>query len=227
MTELKKILKISQNDSLLNTWHSNAVLVLESFLSHISTQLQQQKLPLFPIVISYAKTGAGSDDIETLAQLLASCFSQIRIAVNLCPLVDENTLKTQLRGAGYAIVLCTPEYAAKVGKGSGIWQVLDTFGKMKKNALHPLLCEGEFRDVALQIVDGHYLIRAFHPVLNDDPLISIPALVELVFHLSGSQRLGLLPDVLNLKETENAAAEAAYKESFNLLQTTIQKHTID
>ena len=107
-------------------------------------------------------------------------------------------------------------------------KVIDDFVKTKKNALHPLLCQGGFGDTALKIVDGHYLIRSFHDVLKQqDPFTKWNTFIDVFISLSGSQGIGILPDVLDIKENQYAKALSDYANHFDTLETQTKKLTID
>jgi len=234
--ELKRLFNISDtlntpdDSSTVNplaTWQSGIFVIIESFLSQAKDLVSAHSLVKSSLIISYAKDSSSAVDIEATAHILQYFFSSLGISVILCPLSDAKELDEQLKNQTYAVILCTPSYAKKVEESPELKQILEQFGRTKKNALHPLLCEGGFGDTALKIVNGHYLIRSYQVAAKRDPLTSIPAFIDIFFNLSGNQGLGILPDVLDLKETKNVVAEVTYRTVFIELQSRHQHLTID
>jgi len=221
------LLQISSESAPLNIWQSGVIEAIQAFLIQIKSIAQENAVSLSPLMISYVPDENTRQDIENAAKLLQYCFTQAGMPVTLCPLRDVKTLAEELNQHTYTVVLCTPQYAQRVEENLNFRQTLDTFGRTKKNALHPLLCEGGFADTALKIVDGHYLIRSYQAALKKEPLNSIPAFIDIFLNLSGNQGLGILSDVLDLKETKNAPAELAYRMAFNQLESRCQQLTID
>jgi len=241
-TELKCLFNVSDASSTLNTvasltplitWQLELLSAIESFLAQVKVLMAEHSLPKTPLMISYAVDSDNTVNIEASAHILQYCFNTLEIPVTLCPLSDDKTLREQLKNQVYVVVLCTPAYAKQVEQTPTIKQVLDTFGKTKKNALQTLLCDGGFGDVALKIVDKHYLIRDYKTVLNneparkDDPLAQLQSFIDVVIRLSGNGGLGILPDILDLKETKNRQAEVKYQESLSQLETVQQQLTVD
>ncbi len=223
---LTTLLKVSTDNSALDVWQMTLMEAIDSFLNQTKTELQQHALALSPVMISCVMDNSGMD-VETAAKLLQYCFNQLGMPTTLCLLLDAKSLESQLQQHTYAIVLCTPQYAKRIEEEPAIRKALDDFGHTKKNALQPLLCEGGFADTALKIVDGHYLIRSYQAVLKKEPLSSIPNLIDIVLNASGNQGLGILPDILDLKETQNMSVESAYRIAFNQLASHQQQATID
>ena len=224
---LTTLLNTSADNSPLSTWQTEAIGAIEDFLSQIKTDFHQRSFALPPIMISYALDNSSLVDIESAAKLLHYCLNQIGVPTALCPLTDVKVLESQLKQHTSVIVLCTPHYAKRIEEEPAIRKVLDDFGHTKKNALQSLLCEGGFADTALKIVDGHYLVRSYQLVLKKESLSLIPNFIDIVFNVSGNQGLGLLPDVLDLKETQNTIVEAAYRAVFDQLQSCQQRLMID
>jgi len=224
---LTYLLRVSSGNVPLEHWQSEIISVIESFLVELREIVNQQPIALSSVMISYALDKSNLVNIEDIAKLLRYSFSQVGFPVTLCPLSDVSTLQSQLKQHTYTILLCTPQYAKRVEEDRSIRQALDTFGRTKKNALQPLLCEGGFEDTALKIVDSHYLIRSYQAVLKKEPLTSFPYFVDIVFNIAGSQGLGILPDILDLKEAYNNKVELAYRTAFDQLQLCQQQMTIN
>jgi len=224
---LTYLLRVSSGNAALEHWQSGLIAAIESFLVQLKAVINQQAITLSPVMISYALDKNSPIDIEVAAKLLGYSFNQVGVPVTLCSLSEIKTLELQLKQHTYAIVLCTPQYAKDVEKNPAIRQALDAFGHTKKNALQPLLCEGGFGDTALKIVDSHYLIRSYQAVIKKQPLTAFPYFVDILLNMSGSQGLGILPDILDLKETYNNQIELAYRAAFDQLQFRQQQLTID
>ena len=224
---LSNLLKILTESNTLETWQEGIIRTMESFLDQAGATLKQHSLSLLPVMISYVPHKSALIDSEAAVKVLHYCFSKIGIPTTLCPLLDTELLQSQLAEHRYAIVLCTPQYAGQVTKEPAIRAALDAFGRTKKNALQPLLCEGGFADTALKIVDSHYLIRSYQVALRPDPLTSMPHFMDIVLNISGNQGLGLLPDILDLKETVNAKIEEAYQAHVADLQQAEQNLTVN
>jgi WD40 repeat protein len=244
-SSLTALLKVTTQNIALETWQTGVVAAIDSFLGKAKKVVTEGALALSPVMISYAPDKNSLVDIEA-AKVLHHCFSQLGISVSLCPLSDVNTLEIQLKQHTYAVVLCTPQYAKQVEEEPAIRQTLDNFGLTNKNALQPLFCvlceddsrekvfretalkrEKVFRETALKIVDSHYLIRSYDKALRQDSLTSIPNFIDIVLNTSGNQGLGLLPDILNLKETVNAKCEEVYQAHFAVLKQTEQNLTVN
>ncbi|MBP6104666.1 MAG: hypothetical protein KA508_06385, partial [Gammaproteobacteria bacterium] len=208
-------------------WQSALQAAMEAFL--LDTQRQVMALQLEPksLLISYLPGTSAGLDMEAAALALEQPFKALGLQVTCAVLRDTQTLEAQLANHRFAIVLCTPAYAQQVANHPGIRLALDAFGQQHKNALQPLLCEGGFGDTALQIVDKHYFIRSYKEVLQGTLLRPLEAFIDIFYKLSGSQGLGLLPDILGLKDKEQRVAESLYQtllETFNLrvAQSTIR-----
>ncbi len=225
--QLKTLFNVSSEKNALVDWQSAVIATVQKFLDQIKQEvIQKNGLTLSSLMISYVPEAENSNAIENAAQILKLSLSTLGVTVSLSPLTTAEALKNQLQTQDVLLVLCTPVYAQKIAEEPVIRQVIDAFGKSKNDSLMTLLCEGGFGDTALKIVDGHYLIRAYQGALKvEASLTSLQTFIDVIFSVSGSQGLGLLPDLLDLEKMERAKAYGRYKELFQDLSNTLQALT--
>jgi len=228
---LTTLLKIPTENSALEAWQTGIIAAIGAFLTDVKEAVAEGTVALSPVMISYVPHKSALIDSEEVAKTLHHCCSRVEFPTILCPLIGAELLQSQLAEHHYAIVLCTPQYAEQVAKEPAIRTALDTFGRTKKNALQPLLCEGGFNDTALKIVDKHYLIRTYQEVLNRDAKIDelhpLETFIDVFLKLSGRQGLGVLPDILGLKDKENSKVEIVYQRLLTSLSERQEQFTID
>lgn len=205
----------------LSLWESRVEDALSNFFSNLST-LQLTASPR--VVVSYT---AEEPNIEAFAQALLQRFSAMNFTLKLAPLSTASTLSQQLVNQSHVLVFCSPAYAVKVKNEPAIADFLEVFGQTGVNALQPLLCAGEYENTAFQIVRRHFLVRDFRPMVDAGTLVALPLWIETVLSLSGYQGLGLLPDLLNLNQTDQAEHKALYQSYYDRLERAQYEAMVD
>ena len=176
------------------------------------------------IMVSFVEE---EQEIRSFAQALDQQFESMGISLSLAPLSTGKRLQEQLVGRTHVVVLCSLAYAAKSEQDREIKAVLEGFAETTVNAMQSLLCAGGYEETAFKIVSKHYLVRDFRPMLDPDLLKALPLWIETVFAVSGYQGLGVIPDLLNLTDTEKRELRATYQKHYTVLEHVQLKAMVD
>ena len=211
-------------------WQWQVIILLNYFLNQVKESIKNNtiKYEVKSIIISYVEDKDERSSIKSVVATLKYLFEQIDISVDCAPL-ETTDLKDIISSPDSTtmIILCTPKYAEIMSLYPMMRKEINNFGKKRADALHALLCDGDFFDTAFKIVDSHFLIRDCKKILNQDPLIQLPFFIDVLFNLSGINGLGILPDILDLEKDYNAKVRFEYKKLFLELENLMQNLIID
>jgi hypothetical protein len=220
------VIVVTANEKMM--WQSSLNQAMDAFLMQIKTALN---ISPGAVLISYCQSEEENATIKAIAKRLERCLMAAGLLVKLAPLVDDKTLEQDLSSHKFGIIICSPAYAAQVDQAPQIRPLLETFGRSQKNALHTLLCAGGFGDTAFKVVLPHYLVRDFRAVVSadsqQDALYSEQSFVDIFFNSAGSQGLGILPDILGMKDKANEALATVHQQHWQEFERIQQRLTVD
>ena len=250
--EVKKLLR-----PLTQEWNTAAAERITQFLRKVHEDTKT-KLKRPKVLFSYTRGCSNTEAqrrLEVAMAVLKKYLLVVDIAVKEEELTSLETLESQLQLGehalySHAIVFCTRAYAAQAKRlntaasasvpaaktTKSVFGVFSTAGG-KADTLHVLLCEGDFKDVAMEVVEKNILVRDYRDaVCNDEgerpklpPFLDAEELALRVFvdhflnHSSYSNGLGLLPSLLGLTAVENIAHYDPYKDAFGRFEDEQQK----
>jgi len=230
-------LEVIKFDDLFFQWEENTRKFIIKLVGDVKEKIQLGKPS---IILSYAKDDGSFNTIFQLKKI----FEQLDVPVAECEYQDILSFEKQLESKQYshAIILVTPKYkelaAYSEEQGKKIKQALDEFGSQQDVVakLHVLLCEGDFKDIALKVVDSKYLIRDYKKVFNNQTKITsdfqeqLP-LLDFIDHLfnpsSYGYGIGMLPSIFDLSRPTNDNKYSEYKKLFYEFYKEQQKLNIE
>eukprot|EP01099_Mayorella_cantabrigiensis_P005658 TRINITY_DN4592_c0_g1_i1.p2 TRINITY_DN4592_c0_g1~~TRINITY_DN4592_c0_g1_i1.p2 ORF type:complete len:189 (+),score=46.50 TRINITY_DN4592_c0_g1_i1:195-761(+) len=185
-------------DLLLQNWKQSVRDEILALVAKIKAKIIDVYHPsLGNVLISYAP-GELFDGVQMLERVLAITG----LVVQKEEVQNSEILQQHLTDKSQLIIICTPKYASIVTDQPQIRGVIAEFGTRFPDTLYPLLSMGGFGDTALKIVDKHFLIRSFHGAFSGVGMTPLKTLIDVIIHPSGSQGLGVLPDLLDLEKKD-------------------------
>lgn len=224
LSSLEALFSMPKEDTVGIKWRCDIVNLFEEFLIKTKKSLDSYEIKRSPVMITHVPD---RKNIQNFAQILKYTLESIGFDVTMNSLTGGDAFMSQLQDQTYCIVLCTPSYARKIQEMPLVKSFLGNFGKKKKNALHPLLCEGGFVDTALKIVEKHYLIRNFLSLFEGDSFLKLSSFFKLILTYSSQDGLGVLPDILDLKEINEIKIQEEYQTNLKEFEDLQYQFAID